>query len=156
MMADRTELTELADIRRELTTMRQLLSTVINYIREAESEVPEKMRRFMNYMHDLHDIKYMYEELGHAVPQHHLREMERCDDRFRQLINEQNAEGGTFNKVRREMAADTENRWDHTRQLPPPTHKKETTDETGPSVPLGNGGDQVDRDPEGSASGIRR
>ena len=105
---------------RELKLIRELMVEVIKYIRDAESEVPEKMRRFMNYMHDLHDIKYMYEELGVAVPPHHLREMERCDDRFRQLIEEQNAEGGTFNKVRREMASDPLNRWDHTRLLPKP------------------------------------
>ena|SRR5450631_784547 len=109
---------------RELKTIREMLSKVINYIADAESEVPEKIRRFMNYMHDLHDIKYMYEELGHQVPPHHLREMERCDDRFRQLIAEQNAEGGTFNKVRREMAEDPLNRWDHTRLL---TKPKEVT-----------------------------
>ena len=120
---------------RELKTIRELMSKVIYYISEAESEVPEKMRRFMNYMHDLHDIKYMYEELGVAVPAHHLREMERCDDRFRQLIAEQNAEGGTFNKVRREMASDLQNKWDHTRQLPKPTH--EVKNETRLSDSLG-------------------
>ena len=32
-------------------------------------------------------------------------------------------EGGTFNKVRREMASDLQNKWDHTRQLPAPTHE---------------------------------
>lgn len=121
---------QLQRIARELATMRQLLSKVINYISDAESEVPEKMRRFMNYMHDLHDIKYMYEELGHTVPPHQLREMERCDDRFRQLMVEQNAEGGTFNKVRREMASDPLNRWDHTRLLDKP---KENESETGQS-----------------------
>ena len=117
MAEDQPPSVYLARIAREMALTRQLVSRVINYISEAESEVPEKMRRFMNYMHDLHDIKYMYEELGHAVPAHHLREMERCDDRFRQLIEQQNAEGGTFNKVRREMAADPLNRWDHTRLL---------------------------------------
>lgn len=111
---------ELNRIARELKMIREMMTTVITYIREAESEVPEKMRRFMNYMHDLHDIKYMYEELGHTVPDHQLREMERCDDRFRQLINEQNAQGGAFEKVRREMASDPENRWDHTRLLQKP------------------------------------
>jgi superfamily II RNA helicase len=114
----------LVRIARELKTMREMMSKIIYYISEAEAEVPEKMRRFMNYMHDLHDIKYMYEELGHTVPVHQLREMERCDDRFRQLMTEQNAEGGTFNKVRREMAADPENKWDHTRLL---TKTKEPT-----------------------------
>lgn len=104
----------------ELKSIREVLVKLSYYVTQAESEVPEHIRRFMNYMHDLHDIKYMYEELGHAVPQHHLREMERCDDRFRQLMEQQNAEGGTFNKVRREMAADPNNRWDHTRQLAKP------------------------------------
>ena len=111
-------------ISREMSTIRQLLTQVVSYIREAEAEVPEKMRRFMNYMHDLHDIKYMYEELGHSVPPHHLREMERCDDRFRQLVGEQNQEGGTFNKVRREMAKDPLNRWDHIKHLPKPEEQK--------------------------------
>ncbi len=110
-------------IAQELGMIRQGMTTVLTYIRDAESEVPEKMRRFMNYMHDLHDIKYMYEELGHVVPSHQLREMERCDDRFRQLMAEQNAEGGAFNKVRRDMASDPANRWDHTRQLAAPTHE---------------------------------
>jgi hypothetical protein len=132
-MADRTSEDDIRDIRREMTTIRELLGRVIFYISEAEAEVPEKIRRFMNYMHDLHDIKYMYEELGHTVPQHHLREMERCDDRFRQLVAEQNAEGGTFSKVRREMATDAENRWDHTRQLAAPTHTKENGSEAGQS-----------------------
>jgi hypothetical protein len=118
---------ELNRLSRELTTIRTLVSDVVNYIREAESEVPEKMRRFMNYMHDAHDVKYMYEELGHVVPQHLLRELERLDDRYRQLLTEQNADGGAFEKVRREMASDPENRWDHTRLL---TKQKEVKDET--------------------------
>ena len=108
---------------RELKTIRELLSSVVFAIRDAESEIPEKMRRFMNYMHDVHDVKYMYEELGHPVPQHLLRELERLDDRYRQLIKELHLDGGAFEKVRREMASDPENRFDHTRLLYPP--KKE-------------------------------
>lgn len=131
-MDERSLAAELADVRRELKTIREQMGRVIYYITEAEAEVPEKMRRFMNYMHDLHDIKYMYEELGHVVPVHQLREMERCDDRFRQLMEEQNAAGGTFEKVRREMAGDPNNRWDHTRMLPKP---KEQADETGQGEP---------------------
>ena len=113
-------LVELNRQARELTTMRELLSKVVNYMIDAESEVPEKMRRFINYMHDVHDVSYMYEEHGHPVPGHILREMERCDDRYRQLLAVQNTEGGTFEKVRREMAADPENRWDHTKLLSKP------------------------------------
>lgn len=117
---------ELNRIARELTTIRQLVSDAVNYIRDAESEIPEKMRRFMNYMHDVHDVTYMYEERGLPVPQYHLREMERCDDRFRQLLKEMHLEGGAFSKVRREMAEDKDNRWDHTRQLAfKPGHKEQ-------------------------------
>lgn len=123
-MTERTEQTELAEIRRELATIRQLVGRVIFYIQDAESEIPEKMRRFMNYMHDVHDVKYMYEELGHPLPGHILRELERVDDRYRQLLAEHNAPGGAFDKVRREMASDPMNRWDHTRQLAAPTHTK--------------------------------
>ena len=111
---------------RELKTIRELLSSVVFAIRDAESEIPEKMRRFMNYMHDVHDVKYMYEELGHPVPQHLLRELERLDDRYRQLIKELHLDGGAFEQVRRKMADDPENRFDHTRLLYPP--KKEPTE----------------------------
>jgi len=107
-------------IARELKTQRELLTTLVQFMREAESEIPEYMRRFMNYMHDLQDIKYMYEDLGHQVPEHHKREAERCDDRFRQLLKKLHTDGGQFEKVRQEMAADPENRWDHTRLLYPP------------------------------------
>ena len=111
---------EVKTIRREMAMIRQLAADAVNYIRNAEAEIPEKMRRFMNYMHDVHDVKYMYEELGHPVPAHLLRELERLDDRYRQILQDMHdlEHGtGTFEKVRREMAKDPENRWDHTRQL---------------------------------------
>ncbi len=123
-MTDQTEV-HLERIARELTTIRQLASDAVNYIRNAESEIPEKMRRFMNYMHDAHDVKYMYEELGHTVPPHLLRELERLDDRYRQLLEEQHSDTGAFEKVRREMAKDPANRWDHTRLLPGQEKKDE-------------------------------
>ena len=124
MSDERTAQTELADIRRELATIRTLLGEGIRYLRDAETEIPERIRRFTHHMHSIHDIKYMYEDLGVAVPAHINHELERVDDRFRQLIAEENAEGGTFSKVRREMATDPQNRHDHTRQLAAPTHTK--------------------------------
>lgn len=108
----------------ELTIIRQLLSEAVGAIREAESEVPEKMRRFVMYMHDMHDVKNLYDEHGITVPQHVKREVERCDDRLRQLLTALHTDGGAFEKVRAEMAKDPENRWDHTRLLDKP---KETT-----------------------------
>ena len=102
---------------RELTLIRQQLSKVLFAIHDAESEVPEKMRRFIMYMHDVHDVAYMYEERGVPVPEHVARELERCDDRYRQLLKELHMDGGAFEKVRAKMAEDTENRYDHTRQL---------------------------------------
>lgn len=107
-------------IARELTTIRQHTTTAIMTIRDAESEVPESMRRFITYMHDLHDVCYMYESRGQPVPPHVHREMERCDDRYRQLLEKHNAQGATFEKIRREMAEDKNNRWDHTKLLTKP------------------------------------
>src|SRR5229473_2130230 len=104
-------------IARELKPIREMLSKVINYMVDAESEVPEKMRRFIMYMHDVHDIVNLYHEGGQPAPEHVLREMERCDDRYRQLLKDLHTDGGVFEKVRREMAKDADNRWDHTRQL---------------------------------------
>jgi hypothetical protein len=104
-------------IARDMQTIKQQLGKVINYMVEAESEVSEKMRRFIMYFHDVHDIVNMYEERGHQPPDHIKKEMERCDDRYRQLLNQAHTDGGVFEKVRREMAGDPENRWDHTRLL---------------------------------------
>lgn len=108
---------ELTVIRQELVKIRIMMSDVVNYMREAEAEVSEKMRRFIMYMHDVHDIVNLYHERGLDCPEYIMREMERCDDRFRQLLEEANTDGGTFEKVRREMAKDTANKWDHTRLL---------------------------------------
>ena len=126
-MAERDITAELADVRRELTMIRQEVVKVVNAINEAESEIPEKMRRFMNYFHDVRDIRYMHEEHGHAAPPWIDREIERLYDRYRQLLVEMNAEGGVFNKVRREMADDPLNRYDHTKQLPKPKEKSSET-----------------------------
>ena len=115
-----TERDLLFRIARELTTIRTQMSKVLFSIAEAESEIPEKMRRFIMYMHDVHDVMNMYTELGQPVPSHIAREAERCDDRYRQLLKELHTDGGAFEKVRREMAKDPENRWDHTRLLDKP------------------------------------
>lgn len=112
-------------IARELVTIRTLLVQVVGAIRDAESEIPEKMRRFIMYMHDVHDVSYMYEERGIPVPNYIRHELQRCDDRYRQLLHELHLDNGTFEKVRQEMAKDPNNRWDHTRQLAKPTPKPE-------------------------------
>lgn len=107
-------------ISKDMKIVRELMSKVVNYMVDAESEIPEKMRRFIMYMHDVHDIVNLYHENGHPAPRHVLEEMERCDDRYRQLLEAMHTDGGTFEKVRREMASDPLNRWDHTRQLVKP------------------------------------
>lgn len=111
---------ELKTIRQELVKIRIMMSDVVNYMREAETEVSEKMRRFIMYMHDVHDIVNLYHERGLDCPEYVMREMERCDDRFRQLLEEAHTDGGTFEKVRRKMATDVHNKWDHTRALTGP------------------------------------
>lgn len=111
-------------IANELKTVRELVSTAVGALREAETEIPEKMRRFVMYMHDVKDIHNMYHESGQQAPAWVRAEMERCDDRFRQLLTEAHTDGGPFERVRREMAEDPDNRWDHTRQLAKPEETK--------------------------------
>ena len=101
----------------DIKIIRIQMTEVMSYLRDAESEVSEKMRRFIMYAHDLHDVCFMYESRGQPAPEHVRREMERCDDRYRQLLKEAHEPGGTFEKVRRKMAGDQENRWDHDRQI---------------------------------------
>jgi len=107
-------------ISKDMKLVREMLTTVVTYMRDAESECSEKMRRFIMYMHDVHDIAHLYEERGLPVPRHVMAELERCDDRYRQLLEEAHTDGGTFEKVRRDMSQDPANRWDHTRQLSKP------------------------------------
>lgn len=104
-------------IARELATVRKQNTELLRFMRDAETEVPESLRRFANYMHDVHDIKYMYEEHGQPPPKHILEEIERLDDRYRQILKTHNTDGGAIERIRREMAGDPENRYDHTRQL---------------------------------------
>lgn len=104
-------------ISKDMKLVREMLVEVVNYMRDAESEIPERMRRFIMYFHDIHDIVNLYHEGGQAPPDHILREMERCDDRYRQILTELHTDGGTFEKVRSKMAEDPLNRWDHTRLL---------------------------------------
>ena len=112
-----TERDLLFRIARELTQLRQQQTELLRFYRNAETEVPESLRRFANYFHDMHDIKYMYEEHGSRPPQHVLDEIERLDDRYRQILKAHNTDGGAIEKIRREMAADPENRYNHTREL---------------------------------------
>lgn len=108
-------------ISRELITIRKQNTELLGFYRDAEKEVPESLRRFGNYFHDVHDIKYMYEEHGQAVPPYIMSEMKRLDDRYRQILKAMNTEGGAIEKIRREMAADTQNKFQHTPRLAPPT-----------------------------------
>jgi hypothetical protein len=104
-------------IARELAVLRQQNTELLKFYRDAEVEVPESLRRFANYFHDVHDIKYMYEEHGQRPPQHILDEIERLDDRYRQILKAHNTDGGAIERIRREMAADPENRYQHAREL---------------------------------------
>jgi hypothetical protein len=112
-----TERDLLHRIARELTQLRKQNTELLRFYRDAEVEVPESLRRFANYFHDVHDIKYMYEEHGIRPPQHILDEIERLDDRYRQILKAHNTDGGAIEKIRREMAGDQENRYNHTREL---------------------------------------
>lgn len=107
-------------IAQELRTIRQGVNKALFAIHEAESEVPERMRRFANYFHDIVHIKGEYVSLGLKAPDYIDREMERCSDRFRHILEDLHRDGGAFEKVRRDMAERPDNRYDHTRQLEKP------------------------------------
>lgn len=117
-MADEDSEAHLKNMARDMQALRSMLTEVVNYMKEAESEIPEKMRRFMMYFHDVHDIKYMYEEHGQPPPTHVVKEIERCDDRYRHLLDDLHLDTGAFEKVRQDMTKRTGNRWDHSRLLP--------------------------------------
>lgn len=111
-------------IARELKDIRALTSKALFAMGEAEKEIPEKMRRFMNYFHDVVHVKGEYVTLGLPCPKWLDEEMERCHDRCKQVLHDLHTDGGHFEKVRREMAEHpVGNRYDHTRQLAAP--KKE-------------------------------
>ena len=103
---------------RDMQKVCSMFTEVTKYMKDAESEVSEKMRRFIMYMHDVHDVMNMYTEMGQPVPAHIAREAERCDDRFRHLLEDAHAPGATFDRVREEMTLRAGNRWDHSRLLP--------------------------------------
>ncbi len=104
----------------DIKIIRVQLTEVMMHIRDAESEIPEKMRRFANYFHDVVHIKGEYVSLGLKAPDYIDREMERCADRFRHVLDDLHSDGGVFEQVRRDMAERPGNRYDHTRQLAKP------------------------------------
>jgi hypothetical protein len=104
-------------IARDMSEIRKMLTDVVRYMRDAESEVPEKIRRFTMYFHDVRDFVDMHRSLGQEPPEHILREIERCSDRFKHLLKDMYTDGGTFEKVRRDMTERGDNRYDHTRLI---------------------------------------
>lgn len=111
----------LVQIQRDIFAIRGMLTKVLGSIAEAESEIPEKMRRFVMYWHDIHDVMFMYEGRGNPPPPYLMREMERCDDRYRHILEDLSTDAGAFEKVRQEMSQRPGNRYDHTRLFPKET-----------------------------------
>lgn len=116
-----TERDLLFRIYRELVTIRKQANKALFAMAEAEKEIPEKMRRFMNYFHDVVHVKGEYVSLGLVPPKEIDEEMERNHDRARQILHDLHSDGGHFEQVRREMTKHpVEPRYDHTRQLEKP------------------------------------
>lgn len=125
-MPDNDELlAAVKNMARDIQALRSEITQIINYMHDAESEVPEKMRRFIMYFHDAHDLQNLYHEMGSQVPPWITREVERCADRFRHLVEDLEKPGETFEKVRRDMSHRPGNRYDHTKLL-----SQEKPDET--------------------------
>ena len=118
----------LREIARDMREVVLMLREVTHYIKEAESEIPEKIRRFIMYFHDVHDLKSLYHESGIEPPAYIMREIERCADRYRHILEDLFADTGTFEKVRQEMTQRGGNVYDYSHQLFKP---KEEVDEAG-------------------------
>ena len=107
----------LARIARDMRAMLLEVREVVKYMKDAESEVPEKARRFIMYYHDVHDIYWLYHENGQEPPKFLQAELERCADRYRQIVQDLFEVGGQFERVRQEMTKRGGNRYDHTREI---------------------------------------
>lgn len=114
----------LANLARDIRAILLEVREVVKYMKDAESEVPEKVRRFIMYFHDVHDMQNLYNELGLVPPKHVQQEIERCADRFKHILEDQydTNKSGTFEKVRQDMTERGGNRYDWTHALAKPEH----------------------------------
>lgn len=112
----------LANLARDMRAILLELREVVRYMKEAESEVPEKMRRFIMYFHDVHDIQNLHHELGLMPPKYLNQELERCHDRFRHILEDMYGDQGTFERVRQDMTNRGGNRYDYSKQLTAKDH----------------------------------
>lgn len=117
----------LKDMARDMRELVRHIRDVVRYMKEAESEVPEKMRRFIMYFHDMHDLRDLYHQAGVEPPGHILREIEKCSDRLKHLLDELYTDGGAFEKVRQEMTKKEGNRYDYTQLLGRPAGEANET-----------------------------
>ena len=107
------------NISRDIQQLRSMVTEVVNYMKNAESEVSERMRRFIMYFHDAHDVINFYHELGLQPPKWIVTEVERCADRYRHILEEEYdvEKSGTFERVRQKMTAAGGNRYNWDRLL---------------------------------------
>ena len=115
-MAEQNE-ADLHAISRDIRELTLMLREVVKYMKDAESEVPEKMRRFIMYFHDVHDIWWLYVQTGHEPPKHIRTEIERCSDRYKHILDDLYGDQGAFERVRQEMSKRAGNRYDHSRMV---------------------------------------
>ncbi len=89
------------------------LDILIGYEDKADDEVPEYIRRFAMYYHDMLHIRVAYEEKGLPVPSFIADQVEYCHDRMELILAHENNQGGAFYKNRQELYAadDVANRY---------------------------------------------
>lgn len=109
----------LKNLARDMRAVLLELREVTKYMKDAESEIPERMRRFIMYFHDAHDVINFYHELGLQPPSWIVREVERCADRYRHILEDlyDPDKDGTFERVRQDMTSKGGNRYDWSRLL---------------------------------------
>lgn len=97
----------------ELRKLNSKIGLVLDAVHKAEQEVPEYMRRFTMYYHDLYHIRLAYDEKGVPPPEHIMIELERAHDRMRHILDEENNQGGTFHRIRQQMDKMEGNKYTH-------------------------------------------
>lgn len=89
------------------------LDVALGAIARAEQEIPEYLRRAMMYYHDLIHVIGEWKALGHQAPKDLEIELERTHDRILHCIEDENQQGGTFERIRKEITDRGGHRYDH-------------------------------------------
>jgi hypothetical protein len=121
--------TYLKRISDDMSALRKDFDKLFTYINRAEQYVPEHFRRFAMAFHDVYHIRNAHSELGIPIPKHLDRAIELLSDKFKHVVDDLEAEGGAFNKTRKEVVERGDYQFDHSIPLLTAAKAQEASDE---------------------------